>query len=139
MITEKRPFEVGIDSYSLKPLNISVFECLEWAAKNGADGVQFSEVNLPPGRELDGALLKDLSQFAKDRKLYIEWGGGQHIPLTKPFTRICLVIAPEAVFGFQVFYYRSHQTVDQFSSLGAVTVAHQASANQVVPEHIYPA
>ena len=82
MITEKRPFEVGIDSYSLKPLSLSVFECLEWAAKNGADGVQFSEVNLPPGRELDGALLKDLSQFAKDRKLYLEWGGGQHIPFS---------------------------------------------------------
>jgi sugar phosphate isomerase/epimerase len=80
MITEQRPFQVGVDSYSLKPLNLSVFECLEWAAKNGADGVQFSEVHLPPGRPLDRTLLKDLSQYAASHKLYIEWGGGQHIP-----------------------------------------------------------
>jgi sugar phosphate isomerase/epimerase len=75
-------FEVGLDSYSLKPLNLSVFGCLEWAAENGADGVQFSEINVPAGRALDGPLLKDLSRMAKDKGLYIEWGGGQHIPFS---------------------------------------------------------
>jgi len=80
MTDEKQPFEIGLDSYSLKPLNLSPLACLEWAAANGADGVQFSEVNLPPGRAVDGALLQDLAQFAKSRKLYLEWAGGQHIP-----------------------------------------------------------
>ncbi len=82
MSRKKPAFEVGIDSYALKPLSLSVFECLDWAAKNGADGVQFSEVNLPPGRALDGALLRDLSQDAKGKNLYLEWGGGQHIPFS---------------------------------------------------------
>jgi len=80
MIDDKSPFAVGIDSYSLKPLHLLPSECLEWAAKNGADGVQFSEVNLPPGRAVDETFLKDLSQHAQSRKLYLEWGGGQHIP-----------------------------------------------------------
>jgi sugar phosphate isomerase/epimerase len=80
MIKAERPFPVGIDSYSLKPLSLSPSECLEWAAANGADGVQFSEVNIPPGRAVDGAFLKDLLQHAENRKLYLEWGGGQHIP-----------------------------------------------------------
>ena len=73
-------FPVGIDSYSLKPLNLTPFACLDWAAKNGADGVQFSEVNLPPGREVDAAFLKDVAARAADKGLYLEWGGGQHIP-----------------------------------------------------------
>ncbi|OGD22853.1 MAG: hypothetical protein A2W03_03625 [Candidatus Aminicenantes bacterium RBG_16_63_16] len=77
---DNRPFAVGIDSYSLKPLNLLASECLEWAAKNGADGVQFSEVNVPPGRAVDRTFLKDLSQHAQSRRLYLEWGGGQHIP-----------------------------------------------------------
>jgi sugar phosphate isomerase/epimerase len=42
--------------------------------------VQFSEVNLPPGRRLDRSFLRDLSQYAQERGLYLEWGGGQHIP-----------------------------------------------------------
>jgi sugar phosphate isomerase/epimerase len=75
-----RTFEVGIDSYSLKPLRLSPFEYLDWAAQNGAAGVQFSEVNLPPERELDEAFLRDLAGFAAEKGLYVEWGGGQHIP-----------------------------------------------------------
>ncbi|MHC4944903.1 MAG: sugar phosphate isomerase/epimerase family protein, partial [Planctomycetota bacterium] len=43
-------------------------------------GVQFSEVHLKEGQALDAAYLKDLAQYAKERGLYIEWGGGQHIP-----------------------------------------------------------
>ncbi len=80
MTGRKRGFGVGIDSYSLKPLDLSPFECLDWAAANGAAGVQFSEVNLPPGRKVDRAFLKDLSQHAEGKGLYLEWGGGQHIP-----------------------------------------------------------
>jgi sugar phosphate isomerase/epimerase len=74
-------FRVGIDAYSLKPLGLSPFELLEWAIINRADGVQFSETNLPPSPTPDRALLEDLKSYASENGLYIEWGGGEHIPL----------------------------------------------------------
>ena len=73
--------KVGVDSYSLKPLDLSPFELLEWAVMNGADGVQFSEVNVPPGTALDKTALQELRSFAEENRLYVEWGGGEHIPL----------------------------------------------------------
>jgi sugar phosphate isomerase/epimerase len=76
----KRAFRVGVDGYSLHPLNLDPFGLLDWVKKSGGDGVQFSEVNLPKGRRIDKAFLRDLSQQARDQGLYIEWGGGQHIP-----------------------------------------------------------
>jgi sugar phosphate isomerase/epimerase len=48
---------------------------------NGADGVQFSEVNVPPGTAVDRIFLQELRSYAGENRLYIEWGGGQHIPL----------------------------------------------------------
>jgi len=74
------PLKVGVDSYSLGPLNLDAFKLMDWVKENGGDGVQFSEVNVPPGRRLDEPFLKDLSQYAKEKRLYLEWGGGQHIP-----------------------------------------------------------
>lgn len=76
-----KPFKVGIDSYSLKPLGLSPFELLEWALINEVDGVQFSETNLPPSAAPDKALLEDLRSYAAENGLYIEWGGAEHIPL----------------------------------------------------------
>jgi sugar phosphate isomerase/epimerase len=76
-----RKLKVGVDSYSLKPLDLSPFELLEWAVMNGAEGVQFSEVNVPPGTAVDKPMLQDLRAYADENRLYIEWGGGQHIPL----------------------------------------------------------
>ncbi|MCK7483448.1 MAG: TIM barrel protein [Candidatus Moduliflexus flocculans] len=76
-----RKLKVGVDSYSLKPLDLSPFELLEWAAVNGADGVQFSEINVPAGTAIDRAFLADLRSYAEGNNLYIEWGGGEHIPL----------------------------------------------------------
>jgi len=76
-----RDLKVGVDSYSLKPLNLTPFELLEWAVLNGADGVQFSEVNVPPGTAVDKPFLDDLRAYAVENRLYVEWGGGQHIPL----------------------------------------------------------
>ncbi|MBU0638030.1 MAG: sugar phosphate isomerase/epimerase [Planctomycetes bacterium] len=75
-----KPFRVGIDSYSLKPLELSPFETLDWAQRQGGAGVQFTEVHLRDGQQLDDALLKDVAAYAAERGLYIEWGGGQHIP-----------------------------------------------------------
>jgi 3-oxoisoapionate decarboxylase len=76
-----KPFRVGIDSYSLKPLDLSAFELLEWAIINEADGVQFSETDFLPSAAPDKALLEDLRSYAAENGLYIEWGGGEHIPL----------------------------------------------------------
>lgn len=76
-----RKLRVGVDSYSLKPLDLSPFELLEWAVLNGAEGVQFSEVNVPPGTAIDRPFLQDLRSYADENRLYIEWGGGEHIPL----------------------------------------------------------
>ena len=76
-----KTLKVGVDSYSLKPLDLSPFELLEWAVLNGAEGVQFSEVNVPPGTAVDKTFLQELRSFAAENRLYLEWGGGEHIPL----------------------------------------------------------
>ncbi len=75
-----KPFRVGVDSYSLSPLELSPFEVLDWAAAHDADGVQFTELNLRQGQPVDGAFLADLAEHARARNLYLEWGGAEHIP-----------------------------------------------------------
>ena len=72
---------MGIDAYSLKPLGLSPFELLDWAIINGADGVQFSETGFAPGTAPDRAFLLELKSYARENHLYLEWGGGEHIPL----------------------------------------------------------
>lgn len=75
-----RRLRVGIDNYGLLPLELSPLETLEWAKANGAEGVQFSGLNPEERRRMDRAYLKDLAQHAANHGLYLEWGGGQHIP-----------------------------------------------------------
>lgn len=71
---------VGIDSYGLYPLKLSPLEILKWARENGAQGVQFSGL-FPEQRPLvDPSYLREMSGYARENKLYLEWGGGQHIP-----------------------------------------------------------
>ena len=72
---------IGIDNYGLHPLGLNAMETLRWALAHGAQGVQFSGLDSDERKRVDAAYLKDLSQFASDNGLYIEWGGGQHIPL----------------------------------------------------------
>jgi sugar phosphate isomerase/epimerase len=72
-----KKFRVGIDSYSLKPLDLDPFELLDWALINEAEGVQFSE---SPSQAGDRAFLLELSLYAAQNNLYLEWGGGEHIP-----------------------------------------------------------
>jgi sugar phosphate isomerase/epimerase len=71
---------IGIDNYCLHPLNFSPFEVLKWAEENGAEGVQFSGLNPEVADKVDEAYLRDLSGYASDKGLYLEWGGAQHIP-----------------------------------------------------------
>ncbi len=73
-------FRVGIDSYCLYPLKLPAGELLAWVAERGGEGVQFSEVHVPPGRALDDGFLRELGADARDRGMYVEWGGGQHVP-----------------------------------------------------------
>jgi len=72
--------KTGIDSYSLHPLHLKPHEVLQWAQNNGADGVHFS--SLPTGQQsvFTQSYLHDLGQMARELGLYIEWGGGRHIP-----------------------------------------------------------
>ena len=71
---------VGIDNYCLHPLQLEPTEILEWAEASGAEGVQFSGLNPEVAEKVDGAYLRDLSSYASEKGLYLEWGGGQHIP-----------------------------------------------------------
>ncbi|MBD3290475.1 TIM barrel protein, partial [candidate division KSB1 bacterium] len=75
-----RSFKVGIDNYSLKPLHLNPLEILKWAEDNGAEGVSFSKI--PPDQSdiVDKSYLKELSQYAGEHDLYLEWGGAEHIP-----------------------------------------------------------
>jgi len=68
---------VGIDSYALKPLAFDPFEMLDWAAIHGAEGVQFSEVPAEAGEK---GILRELGEHASRSGLYLEWGGGEHVP-----------------------------------------------------------
>ena len=70
-----------MDAYSLKPLALTPPQVIDWAVARGAEGVQFSEGWGEAGGPPDKGKLKDLGRLAKDKKLYLEWGGAQHIPL----------------------------------------------------------
>lgn len=71
---------IGIDNYGLEPLQLNPLGILEWAKDNGAEGVQFSGLTHEQRKDIDDKYLKDLAQFAASNDLYLEWGGGQHIP-----------------------------------------------------------
>jgi len=75
-----KDFRIGVDSYSLEPLDLSPFEQLEWAAAHGAEGVQFSGLRAGRAPAPDALFCRDLAQAAAGLGLYLEWGGGQHIP-----------------------------------------------------------
>jgi sugar phosphate isomerase/epimerase len=78
---EKGSFKIGIDNYGLHPLGLSPMEILDWAKKNGAEGVQFSGLSQQERELVDEDYLREMSKHAKSLDMYIEWGGGQHIPL----------------------------------------------------------
>ena len=96
-------FRTGIDNYGLHPLGFSLLEILQWARDNGAEGVHFSGLSPEESKNIDTAYLKDLAQYAASNNLYLEWGGGQHIPFDtetwerKDTTVINLKAAEEAV------------------------------------------
>jgi 3-oxoisoapionate decarboxylase len=72
--------KTGLDSHSLFPLNLKPHQVLQWAHDNGAEGVLFSEPHAYGNEDLSVSYIRDLGQMASDLGLYIEWGGGQHLP-----------------------------------------------------------
>jgi len=74
-------FKVGIDSYGLEFRRLTPFELLDWALMNDADGVQFSGIDPALGLKVDKPFLEELGSYVSENNLYLEWGGGQHIPL----------------------------------------------------------
>lgn len=75
-----KTFRIGIDNYGMYPLQLKPLEILKWAKDNEAEGVQFSGLSPGERENIDAAYLKDLAQYASSNNLYLEWGGGQHIP-----------------------------------------------------------
>lgn len=75
-----KSFRIGIDNYSLHPYGLDPLETMQWAMAHDAEGVAFSGLTPDIREKCDRAYLKDLARYAGDHDLYIEWGGGQHIP-----------------------------------------------------------
>lgn len=75
-----KTFRIGIDNYGLYHLQMNPLETLQWAKDNGAEGGQFSGLTPEACEKIDSAYLKDIAQYATSHNLYLEWGGGQHIP-----------------------------------------------------------
>jgi len=105
---DMRPFKIGIESCSLKPLGLSPFELLDWAIINDIDGVQFSE--MAPDQSLDRAFLSELSAYSGENHLFLEWGGGEHIPLDTVTGK------PKDIFAI------NKKAAEQARALGAATV-----------------
>ncbi|MCK5821304.1 MAG: sugar phosphate isomerase/epimerase [Bacteroidales bacterium] len=70
---------VGIDNYGLLPLRLTPLETLEWAVRNGAEGVAFSGIEDRPLNKYSSAFLREITKYASEHQLYLEWGGGQHL------------------------------------------------------------
>ncbi len=75
-----KSYKIGVDNYSLQPLGLSPLEQLRWAKGHGAAGVAFSGIEPLFHNLIDNHYLKSLSEYAAANDMYMEWGGGQHIP-----------------------------------------------------------
>lgn len=73
-------FRIGVDSYGLNPLGLDPLQTLRWAKAHGAEGVHFSGLEARHLAIVDTSYLRDLAAWARENNLYLEWGGGQHIP-----------------------------------------------------------
>jgi sugar phosphate isomerase/epimerase len=71
---------VGLDNYGLFPLRLTPLGTLEWAVAHGADGVAFSGLAPEDDAAIDDPALDAIAAFARERDLYLEWGGAQHVP-----------------------------------------------------------
>ncbi|MCK4337166.1 MAG: sugar phosphate isomerase/epimerase, partial [Candidatus Aminicenantes bacterium] len=79
-MTKSRKLKIGIDNYGLYPLGLNLLKTMQWAQNSGAEGVQFSGLMLEKGKTVSAEELRDIKKFAVDNSMYVEWGGGQHVP-----------------------------------------------------------
>lgn len=80
LFIDSQMFKVGIDNYGLFPLGLDPMGTMQWAKDHGAEGVAFSGLDEPQRRKLDCKQLLRMRDFARHKGLFLEWGGGQHIP-----------------------------------------------------------
>ena len=100
MTTGKPAARVGIDNYGLLPLGLDAVQTLRWAAAHGADGVAFSGFAPDVQFGFTADALRTIRDTAGELGLYLEWGGGQHIPRdTTSWTRKELAASNRAVAG----------------------------------------
>lgn len=69
-----------MDNYGLYPMQLAPLETIHWAKNHGAEGVHFSGLDPSLQTSLDKSYLVDLAAFAREKDMYLEWGGAQHIP-----------------------------------------------------------
>jgi len=72
--------KIGIDHYSLYPIDPDPLQTLVWARLNGAEGVAFSGLGEAHRRLCDPGYLRRIRETAAEAGMYLEWGGAQHIP-----------------------------------------------------------
>jgi 3-oxoisoapionate decarboxylase len=75
-----RTLRVGLDNYGLFPLRLTPLATLRWAVAHGAEGIAFSGLVPDDDAAMDDAALDELSAYAREHGLYLEWGGAQHVP-----------------------------------------------------------
>jgi sugar phosphate isomerase/epimerase len=73
-------FRTGIDNYGLFPRNLSPLGTLEWAHRHGAEGVAYSGLDDRTRAGFDCKQILELKERAASYDMYLEWGGGQHVP-----------------------------------------------------------
>ncbi len=71
---------IGIDHYSLYPIDPDPLQTLAWARLNGADGVAFSGLGDSHRQLCTPEYLRRIRETATEAGMYLEWGGAQHIP-----------------------------------------------------------
>jgi sugar phosphate isomerase/epimerase len=71
---------IGIDNYGLFPLGLDPIGTMQWAFDHGAEGVAFSGFDEVLRQKIDYDYLLRLKHYAGEHEMYLEWGGGQHIP-----------------------------------------------------------
>jgi len=73
-------FKVGIDNYGLFPRNLTPLETIGWAHRQGAEGVAYSGLDEATRSRFDCKQVLELKERALNLGMYLEWGGGQHVP-----------------------------------------------------------
>lgn len=75
------PLRMGIDNYCMYPTGMDPLDILRRAKSHGAEGVAFSGLHQEALEALDDVSISAIRSFIAENNMYLEWGGGQHIPV----------------------------------------------------------